>query len=83
MNKHTRLNVKVCAIAVRKDIDESIQPLSKKAVSRYLKKVAEKRELAFKSYILMHSKIDSARLLLCAPQIDLSAKAKPRIEISI
>jgi hypothetical protein len=83
MDKSKTLNVKICAIAVRKDLDDNMQHLSRKAVSKYLKKLAEKRELAFKAYILAHSKIDSSRLLLCAPQIDLSVKAKPRIEISI
>jgi len=83
MNKNKALNVKICAVAVRSDVDDSKQHLSKKAVISHLKKIANKRELAFKSYVLSHSKIDSGRLLLCAPQVELSKKAQPRIELSI
>jgi len=84
MHDKPQVNVKICAISVPADVGLTKgESITKKSVISELHKLAEKREHAFKDYIIEHSKIDSARLLLCAPKIDNSKKAQPRIELSI
>jgi len=84
MNDKPKVNVKICAISVPADIGlMNGESITKKSAVSKLNSLAEKREHAFKDYIIKHSKIDSARLLLCAPKIDSDKKAQPRIELSV
>jgi len=78
----TRINI--CAISTPADIDiiTNSQIIDKDHILQ-LNKIAEKREEAFKDYIIKHGNIASSRLLLCAPKIDFSDNAQPRIELSI
>ena len=45
--------------------------------------LGEKREHAFKDYLIEHGNIKSSRILVCKPQIDSDEGAIPRIEISV
>jgi len=80
--KDTRVNI--CAISIPADIGLTIDgPVTDKKHISQLKKIAEQREESFKEYAIKHGKIASSRLLLCAPKIDYSENAQPRIELSI
>ena len=78
----TRVNI--CAISTPADIDLTggVEVTDKKQIER-LKEIGEKREAAFKDYIIEQGKIPSSRLLLCLPKIDSSKDAQPRIELSV
>jgi len=78
----TRVNI--CGISVPADIDLTAgEKITNKEHAQQLKDIAEQRESAFKDYIIEHGNIASSRLLLCAPKIDSSKEAQPRIELSI
>ncbi len=78
----TRVNI--CAISIPADIDlASGVEVTDKNQANQLKEIAEKREAAFKDYMIEHGKISSSRLLLCLPKIDSSKDAQPRIELSV
>lgn len=80
--KDTRINI--CAISTPADI--GLIPETKitdKNQINQLKAIGEQREEAFKDYIIKHGQVESSRLLLCAPQIDSSKAAKPRIALSV
>ncbi|MCW8864219.1 MAG: DUF748 domain-containing protein [Colwellia sp.] len=80
--KDTRVNI--CAISVPADIDLAAgKEITDKKHILQLKELAEQRESAFKDYIIKHGNIASSRLLLCAPKIDSSKGAQPRIELSV
>ena len=76
--------VDICAISTPADIGiaTNAQVTDKKHI-RQLEKIAEQREESFKEYIIKHGRIASSRLLLCAPKIDYTDNAQPRIELSI
>ena len=78
----TRVNI--CAISTPADIGliAGSEVTDKKQI-RQLKDIAEKRESTFKDYIIKQGNISSSRLLLCAPKIDSSKEAQPRIELSV
>mgnify|MGYP000199716807 CR=1 FL=1 len=75
--------VKVCSIASASDIPltDITTPLNDSAKDQ-LQALAQQRANNFKNYVLAHSKIESSRLLLCSPEIDMSDKSQPRIEFS-
>ena len=78
----TRVNI--CAISTPADINlESGNKITNKKHISQLKEIGEQREAAFKDYMIKHGDIASSRLLLCAPKIDSSKEAKPRIELSV
>jgi len=78
----TRVNI--CAISTPADIDLTAgSKVTDKSKIKALKTIAEQRELAFKDYMIKHGNIASSRLLLCAPKIDSTENAKPRIELSV
>jgi len=78
------IRVNICAISTPADIDlVTEKQVKNKDNIRQLKDIAEKREATFKEYIIKHGNIASSRLLLCAPKIDSSNGAKPRIELSV
>lgn len=80
--KDTRVNI--CAISTPADINlKAGSQVTDKAKIKELKDIAEQREEAFKDYMIKHGKIASSRLLLCAPKIDSSEKAQPRIALSV
>lgn len=74
--------VKVCGIAVLSDIGLTSGTKLSQATTDELKQIADQRQQAFKAYIIEHYQINSARMLLCAPQIDEENEAKPRIVLS-
>ncbi|OUR60743.1 hypothetical protein A9Q74_12305 [Colwellia sp. 39_35_sub15_T18] len=78
----TRVNL--CAISTPADIGLVVgsQVTDKKQV-RQLKDIAEQREATLKDYLIKQGNIASSRLLLCAPKIDSSEDAQPRIELSV
>ena len=84
MQDKTDTQVKLCAISVPQDIGlaSDIEVDDKEQIQQ-LKALGEQREQAFKAYVIEHGKIDSARLLLCTPQIDSNKDAKPRLVISV
>lgn len=78
----TRVNI--CAISTPADINlPAGKEVADKKQLRQLKDIAEQREEAFKEYIIKQGSIASSRLLLCAPKIDSSEEALPRIELSV
>ncbi len=76
--------VKICAISTPADIGlaAGTTVTNKKEIKR-LKEIANKREHAFKEYIIEHGDIKSSRLMLCSPQIDSDKDAVPRISLSV
>lgn len=84
MKDKTDTQVKLCAISTPSDISQNGGvDITNKDNIKILKELAEKREHAFKAYVIKHGQIDSARLLLCAPQIDSSINGVPRMKLSI
>jgi hypothetical protein len=80
--KDTRVNI--CAISTPEDINlKAGNKITDKGKIKQLKEIAEQREETFKEYIIKHGNIASSRLLLCAPKIDSSDGAQPRIELSV
>lgn len=76
--------VTICAISVPEDIGlPTGKAVTEPANIKRLKELGEQREHAFKDYVIEHGKIESSRLLLCAPKIDSSEGAKPRIALSV
>ncbi len=76
--------VKVCGVATHKDIGSSAKAINDDASLREkVANIAEKRQKAFKEYVVSTGNIESSRILLCSPQLDLSDGASPRIEIKI
>ena len=80
--KSTRVNI--CAISTPEDIGlvTGSAVTDPNDIER-LKTIANERELALKDYVIEHGQIESSRLLLCAPQIDSSKGAVPRIALSV
>ena len=78
----TRVNL--CGISTPADIGliAGSQVTDKKQV-RQLKDIAEQREATLKDYLIEQGGIASSRLLLCAPKIDSSKGAQPRMELSV
>jgi len=84
MQDKEKTRVNICAISTPADIN--LTPGSKitdKNQINQLKEIGEQREEAFKDYIIKHGQIESSRLLLCAPKIDSSKEAIPRIALSV
>jgi hypothetical protein len=82
LNDKKELHIKLCAVSVPADLalksDEELTTKQQKS----LLDIGQKREQALKEYLLKNSKIDSDRILFCAPKIDRNDQAKPRIELS-
>lgn len=84
MQDKEKTRVNLCAISTPADIN--LTPGSKitdKNQINQLKEIGEQREEALKDYIIKHGQIESSRLLLCAPKIDSSKEAIPRIALSV
>lgn len=79
--------VKVCGIATSADLPESLQvdtktPEVQNEINKNLKNVALKRMNLFKESAVARG-IESARVLLCSPKIDLSKDSQPRLVLSV
>ncbi|WDE03775.1 DUF748 domain-containing protein [Thalassomonas viridans] len=72
--------VTLCAVATAQDIGLPVgtEELTE-AELRTLNELSLKRLNHFKSYMVEQEQIDSSRLLLCNPQVDLSSEARPRL----
>jgi hypothetical protein len=84
MQDKEKTRVNICGISVPADINlnAGTKVTDIKHINQ-LKEIAEQREATFKDYIIEHGGIASSRLLLCAPKIDSSESALPRIELSV
>jgi len=79
--KNTR--VRICAISTPADIGIATdQKLSEKEVKALIE-IGHEREKAFKAHLVKDKAIETGRILLCAPQIDTSKNAIPRMVITI
>lgn len=84
MQNKEKTRVNICGISTPADIELNLgAKITNKEQINQLKDIAEQREAAFKDYIIEQGGIASSRLLLCAPKIDSSAKAQPRIALSV
>ncbi|MEI6893146.1 MAG: DUF748 domain-containing protein [Colwellia sp.] len=76
--------VTICAISVPEDIDlKAGKKVTDKAAIKRLIELGEKREHAFKDYLIDKGEIKSSRILFCTPQIDSGENAIPHIAISV
>ncbi len=75
--------VKVCAFATPQDLPEVTPDLKNAEYIQQLKTISALRAQTFKSHVVKQGQIESARLLLCQPQIDSGKKALPRIEFEV
>lgn len=84
MQDKPKTQVKICGIASPADIGllvgEKIEDPKK---IEALQEIARSRSDNFKRYAVEQGQIDSARMLLCSPQVDFGKDAQPRISISI
>jgi len=72
--------VKLCAIATAKDIDKKAgSDITNPEDIKRLKAISMQRIDTFKAYMIEIENIQSARLLLCTPQIDSSVDAVSRL----
>ena len=74
--------VKVCAVSTMLDAQQHADPVSKEDLASLLKSISQQRMDYFKSFVV-EQEIESARILLCHPKLDLEDKGMGRIEISI
>lgn len=80
--KDTRVNI--CAVSTPADINlKAGSKVTDKEQIKQLKAIGEQREELLKEYVVTQGKIESSRILLCAPKIDSSKEAKPRMELSV
>ncbi|MCP4271555.1 MAG: DUF748 domain-containing protein [Gammaproteobacteria bacterium] len=83
MQSKTEIQVKVCATATLVDIPvDNPEVKTQEDKISFLENVANLRMTNFKERVLTQG-IDSARILLCSPKVDLDKKSKPKIMISI
>ncbi|WDE00675.1 DUF748 domain-containing protein [Thalassomonas actiniarum] len=80
MKDKPETQVTLCAVATAQDIGLPVgtEELTEVEI-KSLNELSLKRLNHFKSYMVEQEQIDSSRLLLCSPQVDLSAEAQPRI----
>ncbi len=88
MKKKDKAQVKICGVATAADIAGLPSPLKKdqddyeKNITA-LKLVAKHRADNFKAMAVSTGGLESARMLVCSPSVDLGKKASPKITISI
>ncbi|MFT7223705.1 MAG: hypothetical protein ACI82Z_001245 [Cellvibrionaceae bacterium] len=78
--------VKICGVATLADLPRNVAKVPESVsgdIQENLRNLAQQRSDAFKAYAVERGAINSSRLLVCNPEIDLAADAKPRIELSI
>ncbi|MBO1254434.1 DUF748 domain-containing protein [Alteromonas sp. 5E99-2] len=83
MEKKPDIQVNVCPIASTSELDETIgkETITKDQKQR-LVEIAKERGDEFKRQVTEQG-VDSARILLCSPEIDFSQKSLPRISLSV
>jgi len=82
LKQKSRLQVRVCPIATLAELNEAVsEPLSDEQ-RRQLIDIAKERGDIFKASATELG-VDSSRLLICIPKIDLDDQSQPRIEFSI
>jgi len=76
--------VTICAVSTPADIDlkAGVSVTDKDDIKKLIE-MGEKREHAFKDYLIEEGNIKSSRILFCSPQIDSDEGASPRIAISV
>ena len=78
------INVKLCAIATPADIGVTSAEQAHLADNvQRLKVISQQRVDTFKAYMVEQLNVNSAKLLLCTPQIDSTTDANSRIEFVI
>lgn len=75
--------VKICAIATAADLPDVEANFEDKKYLERLKKISGQRAQKFKAWVVEQGGVESSRLLLCQPQVDSSAEARPRIEFEV
>lgn len=75
------VQVKTCAISTPADIGLSYSVKLTEEQTHSLVKLGEQRQQIVKSYLVKQGNVPSSRVLACAPEIDLSEDASPRIEL--
>ncbi|WP_111976937.1 DUF748 domain-containing protein [Algibacillus agarilyticus] len=73
--------INLCAIATPADIDLPAKSVLTSSQIAQLNKLSQARQHAFKDYVSQGG-VASARILLCAPTLDNSKDAKPRLSFS-
>jgi len=77
------LQVKACAFANQQDLSASKKTFKRNQDKiSYLKSLAKRRMEHFKENVVSKD-IESSRILLCSPNVDLADKKPPRIEFSL
>ena len=82
MKDKENTQVKVCAIASINDLQEKQIDANEQDKTSLLKSLAKARMDYFKEWAVEQT-IDSSRLLLCAPKIDLNKDSQPKVVISV
>lgn len=77
------VNLRLCAVATAADIGKPTgTPIVEKSDIDQLKAISNQRVHNFKDYMVQKEKIGSSRLLLCTPQVNSDADAKPSLTFS-
>lgn len=85
LREHPNTRVELCGKATIEDLQTERQPAPNNLTSNQKKRlleIANTRSKNVRSY-LMRKKIASSKLFLCAPQIDDSQNAAPRVDMKI
>ncbi|WP_286266830.1 DUF748 domain-containing protein [Thalassotalea atypica] len=78
MIERPEMHIKLCAVAA---ISEMATP--KENADEKLRELSLQRAGHLKSYLMSEHNIESKRILLCAPSVDESEQATPRMEFSV
>lgn len=80
MKDKSELQIKLCAVATAADIGKAAtSQISEIADIEKLTAISQQRVSLFKKHMVEVEKVDSSRLLLCTPQIDVAADAQAAI----
>ena len=74
--------VKMCAVASMKEAQIATSHVTKDEKLTALKSLSKARGDALKKVLVEQYKIESSRLLLCAPKVDTDSQSLPRIEFN-
>lgn len=83
MKDKEKTQVKVCAVATNSDyVSSGKQAVDEQSKTEFLKILSIERMNLFKAYVVEKG-IESSRVLLCAPKVDISEQSTPHIAISV
>jgi len=83
MKDKPKTQVKACAVATGSDFVESGEKMTEELEkTTYLKSLSQQRMTKFKQYVVEKG-IESSRVLLCSPKVDLNKDSQPHIAISV